>query len=434
MSSYNQILDRKQRPQLKDFEQLNFVQPQKRTLSNGIDVYIFEGGTRDIVKIEWLLKGGSWEQKAPLEASTTARMLIEGSKNKNAKQIAEQFAFYGAQINFSNDNHHNYAQLAALNKHIPALVDAFFEVMYTPTFPENELDIMRSNGKQSLKVQMEKVEYLAKKRFNKLLYGEGFPYGNAAEEEHYNALNISTLKNYHEQFYVNNKPTLLVSGKGTRQAVDLLEKQYKQLNLQFKNYETRTLKPQDNIHRKEMVVKTGALQNAIQIGQLCISHNHPDFHALRITNTLLGGYFGSRLMSNIREEKGYTYGISSRIAGEKMASAFSISTETGAAVTADAVREIYKEIEILQTQTVSLDELTVVKKYLEGNFISSFDGPFALSDRFKSLIINDLDYNHYISFLNKIKNISTEEVQAMAQKHLDLSKLTTVVAGSEISF
>jgi predicted Zn-dependent peptidase len=175
--------------------------------------------------------------------------------------------------------------------------------------------------------------------------------------------------------------------------------------------------------------KEGALQSAIRIGRRIITRSHPDYPGLSVLNTLLGGYFGSRLMSNIREDKGYTYGIGSAVVSLSAAGYFFISTEVGADVTSAALDEIYKEVELLRREAVDQEELAMVRNYMMGSFLKGIDGPFALIDRFKTIHLSGLDYDYFDRYLRTLESIGPEELKDLAVRYFDRNDLCELVVG-----
>ena len=184
-----------------------------------------------------------------------------------------------------------------------------------------------------------------------------------------------------------------------------------------------------NISDNLYIKKEGALQSAIRIGRLIPNKLHPDYLGLQVLNTILGGYFGSRLMNNIREDKGYTYGINSGVVSLKNGGYFFISTEVGADVTKDALNEIYKEIDLLRTEEVSIEELDLVKNYMLGQFLKSCDGAFNLANLFESVKLYDLDYNFYNNYIKTIKEITPKTIKALGVKYFNKKDLKEVVVG-----
>jgi predicted Zn-dependent peptidase len=179
------------------------------------------------------------------------------------------------------------------------------------------------------------------------------------------------------------------------------------------------------------VKKQNGIQSAIRVGKFWVSKDHPDSHALSILITILGGYFGSRLMTNIREEKGYTYGIGSFVLTFKKASYLVISTEVGNEYIEPTLKEIAVEMKRLQTEPVSENELETVKSYLLGEFLRDFDGPFALAGSFKAINDFGLDYSFYDNYLHTLRTITSYELMSLAQRYLNPDDCYTVVAGSK---
>jgi predicted Zn-dependent peptidase len=160
------------------------------------------------------------------------------------------------------------------------------------------------------------------------------------------------------------------------------------------------------------------VQGAIRIGRPFPNRHHPDFKKVLVLNTLFGGYFGSRLMANIREEKGYTYGIHSFLQNHIGDTSWIISTEAGTTVCEAAIKEIYKEMEVLRNEPVNDEELLLVKNYMMGLNLGYLDGPFQVIARWKNLILNDLGADYYYDSINTIKHISKDELQALAETYL----------------
>lgn len=171
------------------------------------------------------------------------------------------------------------------------------------------------------------------------------------------------------------------------------------------------------------------LQASLRIGQLSIGRNHPDYHFVSITNTLLGGYFGSRLMRNIRQDKGFTYGINSAVVALMKATYFFITTQVGKEVKDDALNEIYHELRQLRATQVHDNELTMLKNYISAGFLRSFDGPFMQMERFREMHLFGLAYDHYESFLPLLNRITSSDIQATAEKYFHEKNMTELVVG-----
>jgi predicted Zn-dependent peptidase len=247
--------------------------------------------------------------------------------------------------------------------------------------------------------------------------------------EHYDALNHEILSSYYSNQYKKGLKAVVVAGKFTEDHISAVKELIVKLNFS----KSTAINVVENIllnPEKLYITKKESVQSAIRIGKKMFNRKHPDYFSFSILNTVLGGYFGSRLMSNIREDKGYTYGIGSGLATNVNDGYFFISTEVGADVCKDAVKEIYFEIERLRNDKIPTNELQLVKNYLFGAFQRSIDGPFALADRQKSLYLNSLTNKHLEQYLQELADITPEKLLECAQKHLDQASFTEVVAGA----
>jgi predicted Zn-dependent peptidase len=187
--------------------------------------------------------------------------------------------------------------------------------------------------------------------------------------------------------------------------------------------------PPSSVSVREYISRENALQSAITLGKRTINRDHPDYAALAFTLTLLGGYFGSRLMRNIREEKGYTYGISASVKPLRKDAYLSIRTEVGAGVCEPALEEIHKEIRKLRENPPGGEEMTLVRNYLMGSLLQSLDGVLARGDMVKRLAASGTSFDYLERFAREINHITAQKVTEMSEKYLDLREMTTVIAG-----
>jgi predicted Zn-dependent peptidase len=224
---------------------------------------------------------------------------------------------------------------------------------------------------------------------------------------------------------------IIISGKIHERTEELLNLHYGNAILK----EIQDEKPLNPFNRenpeKVHLNKAGTVQTAIRIGSATINKRHPDYTGLKILDSILGGYFGSRLMKNIREEKGYTYGISSSLSSLDLSGYKVISTEVGQKYCQKTIDEIYKEIGILQKVPVSKEEMDVVRNYMSGEMVRMFDGPFALAESFKSAWEFGLDNRYYYSLYEKIKTITPDEITHLAKTYYNTDELYQITVGAE---
>lgn len=424
-------MDRTITPKVNLLDKIPLQEAGKIELVPGINAYLIEGGKKDLVKVQTFFNAGRWHEPQKLVAQITARMLKEGTANYNAKTLAEKIDYYGATI--STKGHFDFANVTVytMQKFLNEVMQVNREVIEASIFPKKELGILLNNSKQRLSVNKEKTTYLASTRFYKLVFGEQHPYGYDVENADYDKLSADKLKAFYQDNFINGvKPVVYISGKFNDKdlqqvaaSFDGLFNQSGQGNALNENTAAYEYKAQSSV-----INKKDALQAAIRIGKPIIGKNHPDRLTLNILNIVLGGYFGSRLMNNIREEKGYTYSIYSTISSYLNGTYFLISTEVGSEVCDEAIKEIYFELERLQSELIGEKELQLVKNYISGSLLRMIDGPFKKDSILKGLYDFDLDTRYFQDYVDKVKSITSAELQQCAQKYFNKETLTQVVA------
>ncbi len=422
-------INRKIQPGIKLVDKFNFPRPEVILLDNGITLYQLNAGTQDITKIEFIFRAGSRFEEKPLVAKFTNKMLKEGTRSFTSSQIHETADYYGAHLELSSDKDMAYAVLFSLNKHLKNLMPTFKEVILDPVFPEKELNIRKQNKKQEFLINCEKVKFIARHKFNELLFGQSHPYGRTFGAEDFDRLESSDLVDFHNKNYYLNDCKVIISGKIPDWVISLLIENFGDIrkgdNAGYQQMDEIKPSAAQKIHIK----KENAIQSALRIGKVLINKKHPDFLKMKVVNTVLGGYFGSRLMTSIREEKGYSYGIGSVLSSLQHAGTFFIASEVGTDVTDLAIEDIYKEIKDLQENKISEKELDLVRNYMSGSLLRSMDGPFALSDSLKYIIEYGLDEGYFKDLIETIKNISTEDIRELAQQYLDLNTMIELKVG-----
>lgn len=423
------MLNRQQAPDFKQVSTINFIHPEKRVLDNGVPVFTIYSGEQDLVRIEFIFENVNWKLEKPLQAIAVSALINNGTNKLSAKEIAEKIDFYGAffQTEYAQDQ--SSVTLYTLNKHLRSVLPIVKDVLSESQFVQHELDIYIQNQKQKLQVNLKKNDVLSRKEFAQALFGDT-AYGVNIKAEHYDALKREDLIEYFKAAYAPNNCTIIVSGKFDDASFNLLNGAFGQ------DWEkSNAVKNAFNFAstKKQFVYteKPEALQSAIRIGQLAINRKHEDFSGLQILNTVLGGYFGSRLMNNIREDKGYTYGIGSGVSSLQQAGYLFIATEVGADVCSAALTEIYKEIEILKNELVRQEELDLVRNYMLGSMLGSLENVFSHADKFKNIYFAGLDYDYYTRYIEKVKTITAEELLALANKYLTTDHFTEVVIGKK---
>lgn len=425
------MLDRTIAPPIKDAVHFNLqLKPYEHfTLDNGVPVYAVDGGVEDVLQLELVFYAGNWFEQQPLVAAATNSLMKNGTAHKTAFEINEHFEYHGAFFNKSSYNETATLTLHTLNKHLSNLLPLMRELITEANYPEQELAIYKQNKKQSLLVSLKKNDFVAARTLDTCVYGDEHPYGKRAKAEYYDALTVEALRQYYQQYYVNGQCAIFVAGKMPANIQQLLNDHFGQLTLKAPVYKLPIWPTSPAAEKKiRLQVDANAVQGAIRIGRPAPARNHPDFIKLLVLNNIFGGYFGSRLMSNIREDKGYTYGISSYLQNHMQETMLLVATETGVDVCQAAIDEVYKEMELLRTELVGEEEMSLVRNYMIGTILGDLDGPFHIIGRWKNIILNGLTESYFYNNMDAIKNTTAEEIRALAQKYLDPKDFYEVLA------
>ena len=415
------MLDRKIFPTIEEavhFD-LQLKNCDRFTLDNKVPVYAMNAGAQDVVMVEWVFDAGNWYDKQPMVAATTNFLIKNGTTTKTAYQINDFFEFHGAYLNRSCYNETASLTLHCLSKHLETLLPVVREIIETSIFPEQELGIYIQNQKQRLSVNLQKCDFIANRLVDEYLFGINHPYGTYSNAEDYDALNTDLLKAFYKQYYLNGSCKIFVAGKMPTGYESMLNKAFGTLPLHA-DAPVVVEHPVVTASQKkvEIINDENGVQGAIRMARPFPNRHHPDFQKAHVLNTLFGGFFGSRLMSNIREDKGYTYGIHSYFQNHVHASAWMISTEAGRDVCAATIAEVIKEMELLRNELVDTEELNLVRNYMIGSLLGDLDGPFQLIGRWKNYVLNGLDENYFYKSIETIKSVTPEELQRLANTYL----------------
>ncbi|RYG29493.1 MAG: insulinase family protein, partial [Chitinophagaceae bacterium] len=361
-------------------------------LDNGIPVYAVNAGAQDVMQIEMVYYSGNHFEKKTGIASATNFLLKNGTRTRTAFQINEDFDYYGAYCNRACYNETAVVSLHSLTRHLSKVLPVLKDMLSESIFPQTELDIYKQNSKQRLKVNLLKCEFVAGRLINKYLYGAEHPYGRVSEIADVESLELDDIRKYYDEYYLNGTCAIFIAGKLPDDIRTLLNENFGSLGAGKPTFITSDIALSPATEKKFRIVNDeAAVQGAIRIASPFPNRHHPDFKKAVVLNTIFGGFFGSRLMANIREEKGYTYGIYSYLQNHIRESAWVVSTEAGKDVCEAAVTEVYKEMQQLRDVAVEAEELLLVQNYLLGTVLGDLDGPFQIIAKWKNIILNNLD-------------------------------------------
>lgn len=425
------MLNRTLAPPFKTIDHIDVLRTRHLKLNNGIDFYSLSAGSQEIVKIEFVFRAGMYQQPATLIASTTNVMLENGTRSYTADQLSEGIDFFGSFLELQVEQDFANITLFSLNKYLDQSLRFIEEIIKYPTFPEHEFKVHIANKKQKHAINSQKVNVLARRRFTELLFGADHPYGRDVHEKDFDRITISELKEFFNSHYNFLNCTIFAAGNLPADLETTLNKYFgaDKWGGVHQRPVLQATPPHTDPVKKHFVAKNDAIQSAVRIGRILFNKTHPDYFKFQVLNTVLGGYFGSRLMANIREDKGYTYGIGSGVNNLVHNGYFFISTEVGADVTRQTLEEIYKELALLRENLINTHELETVRNYILGNFLRSVDGPFALLDKFKSIWEYNLDYPFFDAYFKAVKTVTPAELRDLANKYLQEEDLTECVVG-----
>lgn len=413
------MLNRTQAPPIVDAVayQLHLKPVTRATLDNGTPVYMIDAGAEEVLQLEWVYPAGNSFETQNLVAATVNFLLRNGTSTKTALQINEAIDYYGAYLNRSCFNEQALMTLHCMSRHTEALLPLVRELVIDAVMPEDELQLYRQNMKQRLEVNLRKADFVAGRLIDTYLFGSDHPYGKFSSAEAFDALERSTLLQFYETHYRQAQPILFVAGKIPKGLLSQLNRYFGDLPGAPRTCPLHSIEPAT---QKKYRINNDpqGVQGAIRLARPFPNRHHPDFIPVQLLNAVFGGFFGSRLMSNIREDKGYTYGIHSYLLNLQQEGAWMISTEAGTEVTETTLTEVYREMERLRNEPIDEDELLLVRNYMMGGLLGDLDGPFQLVGRWKNLILHGLDENYFYDTIRTIKTASAADLQALANRYL----------------
>lgn len=410
-------------------ENIKFLKVEHEEFPNQGNLFSISEGLKEVIKIEFLFDAGSRFQPKPLVATATNNLLKNGTANKKQLEINHEIEKYGAFIENSITHDQASISLYSLNKYLPKVIPSVKEMLFDSDFPDEEISKYLRHQQQNFLVNQQKVSYLANSEFKKNLFGEDHPYGQTLRLEDFEKLQRVDLLEFHKTYYNKQKPSIFASGYVGKEQKSIIREYFGHDSIETNDEHLDWEKKNNELNKRIYIEKSDAVQSAIKLGKLLFTKEHPDFIGMQVLSTVLGGYFGSRLMRNIREDKGYTYGIGSGMISLLHEGYFVIGTEVGADVTKLALDEIYKELEILQQEKISEKELELVKNYTFGKLMRSFDGAFQAMDKFIAVHSYGYTYDYYRRKFQEISQITSSRLLSLAREYLKTEELLEVVVG-----
>ncbi len=418
------VKDRKIPPKISENYHIKFESPKVIKLSKFCNAFWLKNVPNETSRIDLYFDAGSVYTQ-PVIASITAAMLLTGNEKLSSQKIHEKFDYYGAYFDVEVTHFHCIVHLYALRENLENVLATFVEAITNMGCLERELKLVLEEKKQKFAINLQRVGVLAQRNFQRLVF-DGTRLSRLTKMQDFNKISSEKINHFFSSNFLQGLSRIhVISAINESQFNQILSSVKPFCSIRRKTIHNKFDNKKNRLH----IPRKNALQSAIRIGKICMNKHHPDFIGFSILCTILGDYFGSRLMKNIREDKGYTYGIGCMIQELKDTGVFIIATEVGVDQRELAIKEIEKEIRILQSILIPKKELDLVKNYLLGQALKAADGPYAQFDLFTGVNLFDLELDYYLKYLEKLKNITSKELQQLAIKHLNWEDLTVVTVG-----
>lgn len=419
------MLDRKSAPQFSPLENFLLPEPEITKLTNGGNLVCLDIVQQDVIRIELLFKSGKWYEPAPGISHFTAQLLDKGVPGKTAYQIATWFDLFGASVEISAGLDFIAVTLYSLASNVEKTLSLFFQLVTVPSFPLDELNQAKDIFSQNLKLNLEKNSFVASRNIRKNIFGELHPYGATLDQPHLLTIEPDLL-----QQYFKNRFTLFevyVTGKLNPSTRAMLEANLNQLNSNSPSLQREFTAT--GLDPMQLIEKSDSIQTSLRLGKRSVNRNHPDYPQLILLNHLLGGYFGSRLMKNLREEKGLTYGIHSSISAFANDSVFMIGTDVNKKDRELAISEVKNEVKMICDHPVSDTELTLSRNHLLGGLQLDTANPFSVMEKIKTIRTHNLNPQFYNQIFSRISETTPRTLMELAQTHLVPETLYVVAVG-----
>ncbi len=424
------ILDRTIAPPYKIINRIELPAVETTTLDNGILLHIVNIGDQPVLRLECIFDAGVWSETTPDAAYFGLKMVAEGTAIHSSAEISEAFDRVGAFTEFSNSFDKSSIVVYCLSRFLPDVLPLLQEIISEATFPQSEWDDLRNITLQNHRVNWEKNAFRATAQFRQELYGGTHPYGRSRTEASISALARSEAVAQYQNNIQNTRYRIMLAGKVGREEVEAINGLLGKTG-PLAEANTPDRYPAIEPQRSALIERPESIQSSIRLGKRLFTRHHPDYYKMLVVSEILGGYFGSRLMKNIREEKGLTYGISAGAYAFKHDGYFVVGTDVKKEFTQQTLDEIRKEIGILQNVPVPAEELQTVKNFMAGEFAGSLNTAFDVADRHKILITDDLPADFYNRYVEQIHATTAEDIMELAQRHLALDSMTEVVVGGK---
>ena len=406
--------------------------PFETRLDNGLIVIIFESARRPLISYRLAFNAGDINDPDDCRGLTSAMaaMLTEGTRDYTSRQLAEKIERLGASISVNSSDDFTIVSASSLSLYRAEILQLISEVVLTPTFPEEELDLYRRNTLEHLKFQRSQASFLANEQAARLIYGD-HPYSRVSPSpEDVEKLDRQKLRQHHPRIFVPNNAVFIIVGAVDRE--ELLD----EMSDLFGGWQPGDA-PKENFveppartsRSLTLVDRPGSAQSNIVIGNLAIKRTDPDYFAAVVMNQVLGAGASSRVFMNLREEKGYTYGAYTRLGTKQLAGDFEATAEVRTEVTGLSLKEFFHELDRIRREDVSDEELADAKNFLTGVFPLRAETQEGLTNLIVNQHLYGLPEDHLQTYRDNVEAITVSDVKRVAEKLVRPDEAAITIVG-----
>lgn len=423
------LLDRKIAPEIHSVLNLQYIQPILKIGKNGNRYFVFSGSDAETIRIEAIFNGIAFPNSA-LEVCYAMDLLTRGTKNKDGYQINQLLDLYGSFFSVDPTKDKSSAVLFTLKKYLPKALPLFAEILSESVFPASELDLLKKSEVNQFKINLKKSSVVADRAFQKNLFGNQHPYGWLSDIEDHENMSRDQVEKIYKERILGGGVLFILSGNISDSEFEEIDQYLSAMGIGDYQSPTQDMytTPLGGEKKTHHAIKD-SVQTSLRVGKIVQIQSPEEMALASVSNVLFGGYFGSRLMSNLREKNGFTYGVGSGYQTMRFAHTWTIRTDVGAEVSEKALHEIFVELDKLQNEIPTEEELLRVKRYLAGNLASRFENIHSLPLNLKNILLKGESPDYFIRMSEAMSEVNAEQVSEFAQRNWNKEELKIVSAG-----
>ena len=419
-------------PEIKPIEPFALPKPRRLTLDNGIPVFYFENSNLDLIHILLQVRTGSLYQPKKHACNFAYSLLKESSPNLSSEEISEKLDYYGTNVTVNVGMDNVQILISVPKNNLGKILPDIARFLISPAYREMNLQILQDKEVKNLAYNEHKTDYCAWRIMWREMLGDTFPtVSSFATAETIRSVTVRELQDFHHVSFCAENLTIFVTGNTDKDSEKLIEETWQVVPHGTPAPKLPEIPRREHPGELFQQPMENSLQSSIVLCSLSMGFNDPERTPFSVLNTLTGGYFSSRLMQNLRERQGLTYGVSSSCTYFGRQSVFAISSDVNAENTSRAVDSCFEELQRLQNEPVSNEELSMVKNYMAGLQLRSADTTVTAMQKYAYWHRFGLDETEMFRYLSEIKKITSDDIMLLAKKHFPYTKFTRIIVGEQ---